>query len=109
MAEPKVITELTPEQEVMLQEHFKEHAKIGVCTERADRPAAEGAINRMYELAGQAKPVYHWFESPAAACVAYVQTANQGAIEAAMDKKLGELIERHFPVKRPVGRPKARV
>ncbi|MGW4519942.1 DUF6745 domain-containing protein [Amycolatopsis sp. NPDC004378] len=36
-------------------------------TEPADRPAAEAAISRLYELAGAAPPTFSWVASPAAA------------------------------------------
>lgn len=39
-------------------------------TEPADRPAAEAAITRLYELAGAAPPTFSWVASPAAAVAA---------------------------------------
>jgi hypothetical protein len=43
-----------------------EYLAASVCTDPADRPAAESAISRMYELAGHEVPQFIWCQSPAA-------------------------------------------
>jgi hypothetical protein len=40
---------------------------VGLSTEPADRPAAEAAIGRLYEMAGAAPPAFEWVASPLAA------------------------------------------
>src|SRR5262249_41245719 len=40
---------------------------IGNSTQPADRPRAEAAITRLYELIDQPKPEFHWVQSPQAA------------------------------------------
>jgi hypothetical protein len=39
---------------------------VSICTDPADRPTAESAIGRMYELAGHKVPQFIWCQSPAA-------------------------------------------
>ncbi|MFJ9780842.1 DUF6745 domain-containing protein [Amycolatopsis sp. NPDC101161] len=41
--------------------------RCALSTEAADRPAAEAAISRLYELAGASPPTFTWVGSPAAA------------------------------------------
>jgi hypothetical protein len=40
---------------------------VGLATEPADRPAAEAAIGRLYEVAGAPPPAFEWVASPLAA------------------------------------------
>ena len=40
---------------------------VGLSTEPADRPAAEAAVGRLYELAGARPPAFEWAVSPLAA------------------------------------------
>jgi hypothetical protein len=43
-----------------------EYIAASLCTDPADRPAAEAAIRRMYELDGYQVPQVIWCQSPAA-------------------------------------------
>jgi len=43
-----------------------EYLAASICTDPADRPAAESALSRMYELAGHKVPQFIWCQSPAA-------------------------------------------
>ena len=56
MSRTKKITSLTPEQIAMFPEFVERWTKIGLCTDPADRPAAEAAIREMYRIAGLTDP-----------------------------------------------------
>ena len=43
-----------------------EYLAASICTDPADRPTAESAISRIYELAGYKVPQFIWCQSPAA-------------------------------------------
>jgi hypothetical protein len=58
------IESLTAEQEARLPAIADEWTKIGLCTDSADRPAAEMAIRDMYRLANLADPKIFWCGSP---------------------------------------------
>lgn len=90
-------SELTPEEEVMLQQHFKECLAIGTCTDPANRKQAEETITEMYKLAGHKPPEFEWFQSPASACVSYTQVKFKTRLEEALQKKLDAIIAQRFP------------
>ena len=59
------IDKLTPEQKAMLPSFVDFGLKIGLSTERSDRPAAEAAIRAHYAACGIAEPrEIRWFDSP---------------------------------------------
>ena len=58
------IESLTAEQEARLPAIADEWTKIGLCTDPADRSAAEMAIRDMYRLANLADPKIFWCGSP---------------------------------------------
>lgn len=66
----KKIEKLTPEQEKRHDEVFREALALGTCTDPADRPRAEAAISRMYELLGEPAPKFVWCAGPAISCLA---------------------------------------
>lgn len=59
--------ELTAEEKEILEKFRQEWFEIGVCTDPADRPAAEAAIAGIYALLGKKKPVFVWVDGPKAA------------------------------------------
>lgn len=59
-----MIEKLTPQQEGKLPEYAEKWLKIGLCTDAADKPRAESAIVKMYEMAGKKAPVFVWSQSP---------------------------------------------
>tara|TARA_Y100000034_G_scaffold134218_1_gene201998 strand:- start:3925 stop:4863 length:939 start_codon:yes stop_codon:yes gene_type:complete len=60
-----MITELTQEQEQLLEETKKKWYKIGVSTDTADRPLAEEAMAEFYTVMEQPKsPEFVWCDSP---------------------------------------------
>ena len=69
MASRKVAA-LTAEQLEQFRVVRDEFLAAAVCTNPADRPAAEAAIRRLYELSRSRAPRFIWCESPAAAHVA---------------------------------------
>ena len=56
----KKIEKLTAEQELLLPRFREEWFKIGCSTGRADRPRAQAAITKMYELTGEPAPTFLW-------------------------------------------------
>ena len=65
MASFKKIESLTPAQEAALVAYRQEWLAIGRSTEPADRPTAERAVARMYELMGRKQPYFWWCDGPA--------------------------------------------
>ena len=61
----KKIESLTPQQEQAMLAYRAKWLAIGRSTEPANRPAAEKAITRMYELLGHAAPRFWWSDGPA--------------------------------------------
>ncbi len=60
-----MITNLTPEQIAKFPEYVEKWTAIGLCTDPADRPKAEIAINKCYQLAGLTPPKkIVWCDSP---------------------------------------------
>jgi hypothetical protein len=59
------IEKLTPAQEKRLVEYRNEWLAIGRSAAPSDRPAAEKAISRMYELLGKKRPYFWWCDGPA--------------------------------------------
>jgi len=66
----KKIEKLTPQQEAELVGFRSEWLGYGLSTERADRPRAQAAVTRMYELIGKKPPAFLWFDSPMSAGLA---------------------------------------
>ena len=63
--ENELITHLTPDQEARKLDYVQEWTDIGLCTEPADREAAEAAIALMYRCGGLAPPEkIVWCDSP---------------------------------------------
>ena len=60
----KKIEKLTAEQEEKLKEVRKHWFKIGTSTTPADRPRAEKAILKFYELLNKKAPIFVWCDSP---------------------------------------------
>jgi len=58
------IKELTPEQKAEMVVWRKRWFDIGSCCDPADKPKAEAAISKMYELIGQTAPKFIWCKSP---------------------------------------------
>ena len=50
MSPIKKIEKLTPEQEARFPEFVEKWTRIGLCTDPADRPAAERAIAEIYRV-----------------------------------------------------------
>ena len=64
------IKKLTPEQASKLATYRDEWLKIGLSTERADRPRAEAGVKLAYEAAGLAPPkLIIWLDSPLAGAI----------------------------------------
>ena len=61
------IEKLTPAQMDAARQCHARALEIGTSTEPADRPRAEAAITRMYELIDEAPPTFVWCQSPATA------------------------------------------
>lgn len=65
----KQIDKLTPGQEAKIPAYLDRYMKIGLSTERCDRPKAEEAIRALYKQMeyGDIKQ-FHWFENPLTGC-----------------------------------------
>ena len=64
-ASTEVLTELPAEREAQLPAIRDKWISIGIATEPANRPEAEKAVRKAYELARQPLPSYYvWFDSP---------------------------------------------
>ena len=66
---PKLITELTPEQEAMLPAFREKWRAIGLNTDPIDRQKAERSIKNLYKIAGEDEPIVLFFDSPAACLI----------------------------------------
>ena len=66
----KKIEKLTAQQESELVAFRADWLASGLSTERADRPRAQAAVTRMYELIGKKQPAFLWFDSPMSAALA---------------------------------------
>jgi hypothetical protein len=67
-----MIESLTPEQEAQYDKYVEIWTDHGLCTEPADRPRAEAAINKMYECGGLPPPKkIIWCGSPLSMQIAY--------------------------------------
>lgn len=65
MTKVKRVDKLTPEQEAMMPIWRDKWTKIGLSTEKADRPKFEKAVRECYKLAGLPEPkVVVWVSSP---------------------------------------------
>ena len=71
-----MITKLTPEQQARFPEWVDRWTRIGLSTERADRPRAEQAVKRLYEFAGLKPQKVLWITSPMAGAIAAPLAAN---------------------------------
>ena len=65
------MTVLTDSQLTELTRYMKSWAGYAACTERADRPRAQAAINFMYKQAGQGAPHIIWTQDPFIGPIAY--------------------------------------
>ena len=70
MSKSKKIEKLTPSQIAMFPEYFREWTNIGLSTDPADRPRAEAAIAKMYEIAKFRAPKVVWCGSPLSSAIA---------------------------------------
>jgi hypothetical protein len=61
------ITSLTPDQWERVHAAREEWREVGLCTEPADRPAAEAAVTELYRRLGQPEPRYIWLDGPCSA------------------------------------------
>jgi hypothetical protein len=59
-----MLDHLTPEQEALLPSFVEYGLRVGLSTDRTDRPAAEEAIRAHYTACGLAPPEVRWFDSP---------------------------------------------
>src|ERR1019366_1094198 len=75
------IESLTPAQEQALIAYRNKWLAIGRSTAPANRPAAEAAITRMYELLGHPKPRFWWSDGPAVGSIVrtLILTEKKGA------------------------------
>jgi hypothetical protein len=64
-----MITALTDEQKKRFPEFVEKWTKIGLSTERADRPRAENAIKKIYKLAKLEEPEIVWCKCPMCAAI----------------------------------------
>ncbi len=72
----KEIDKLTPAQEAKIPEYLDRYLKIGLSTERCNRPKAEDAIRRLCKQLGYADvKQFHWFDNPLAGCEAAAKCA----------------------------------
>lgn len=70
-------TSLTPDEEVMLQQHFEMCMEIGTSTEPCKKAEAEPALVEMYKIAGKPRPTFWWFSSPASARLGHCLLAGE--------------------------------
>jgi hypothetical protein len=83
------IDDLTLAQEDALRRFHADWYRYGTSTDRADRPATERAISRMYEIVGKPAPQFLWTDSPATGALAVAllsgKLGNRPAAGAAMN------------------------
>jgi hypothetical protein len=78
-----IIEQLTDAQIAKFPEYVKRWTEIGLCTDAADRPRAEAAIVRMYEIGRKKEPKrIIWCGSP----------LSSGLVYTVLKKKLGESV-----------------
>lgn len=94
----KQIDKLTKAQEAKIPAYLDKYMKIGLSTERCDRPKAEDAIRRLYKQMeyGDIKKFY-WLDNPLAGCELAAQFAKKEAADLPDD---GKLAAQAFPVTR---------
>ena len=73
------IEALTKHQVAQFERYVREWIAIGTCTEPADRPRAEAAINQMYAMAGLKSPGFVWCDSPLSMCMTRYALGQMGA------------------------------
>lgn len=74
---PPRIESLTEEQQARCPEFVERWTKIGLCTDRADRPRAEAGVRRAYVLAGLPEPErLVWCDSPLSMGLTQALTCN---------------------------------
>lgn len=66
MISPTETPPLTPQQEALFPQYIDQWTKIGLCTDKAERPRAEAAIRSMYRLHDYEEPKIVWTGSPLA-------------------------------------------
>ena len=87
------LTELTPAQAALMVAYRDKWMRIGLCTERADRPKAEDALRRAYQIAGLTPPdQILWTTSPLAGAL---------IVSILKDDKLMKKIAKELGAKRP--------
>lgn len=64
MTDSKYTGTLTPDNLTLIQETMTAAMTNALSTERCDRPAAEAAVTRLYELNGKSAPAFVWMDSP---------------------------------------------
>ena len=74
-----------------------EYVADGLCTDPADRPAAEAAISSIYELIEYKPPQFIWCQSPAAARLVIRMLDSDSAEQRA--RTVGESVQRWLDVK----------
>lgn len=94
--EGKMITELTPAQKARFPEFVEKWTRIGLSCEPADKPRAEAAISRLYEMAKLPAPRFAWLPDPisaaraamayARACHALDKSVKRGKAPPALDE-----------------------
>jgi hypothetical protein len=72
-----------------------EYLAASICTDPADRPAAESAISRTYELAGHKAPQFIWCQSPAAVrlVIRMLSPRAGGPLAGALGRRLDDSLE----------------
>ena len=80
------IEKLTPAQMDAARQCHARALEIGTSTEPADRPRAEAAITRMYELIDEAPPTFVWCQSPATAllCLEVLHSSLESSVRSSV-------------------------
>ena len=74
------LEQLTAQQEALLPVIRDEWLRVGICTDRADRAAAEAGVAAAYRAAGLEPPRFvMWLGSPMAGCIGAALLAGPGA------------------------------
>ena len=87
------IDSLTPEQERRVEEIRARYFREATSADPADRPRAEAAICRLYEIAGHARPKCGWVSSPEAGKAEYERSKREfgETCSASLSAQLGAL------------------
>lgn len=91
----KQIDKLTPAQEAKIPAYLDKYMKIGLSTERSDRPKAEAAIRDLYKQMGYGDiKQFHWYDNPLTGCEMAAKCAKLDPSLA----KLDDAFERAMPI-----------